>query len=167
MNHKNRFKANNSFTNETGIHPNDSFCSLFGKPENMDHFTQIANTEQYKLLSEKYKSIFKAGYDEGLQPGEVQVLIFVFSDGKPLNEIEYRRLDDLKLFVKHNSINLLSWINPELHAFLLRTGYFKKSRHITVKQSRLKRICKIIESLSKKNNSNRKLVKFAEILSKL
>jgi hypothetical protein len=167
MNYKNRFKMNNSFTNETGIHPNDSFYSLFGIPENMDHFTQITNTEQYKLLSEKYKAIFKAGHDEGLQPGEVQVLIFVFSDGKPLNEIEYRRLDDLKLFVQLNSINLFSWINPELHAFLLRTGYFQKNRHITVKQSRLKRICNIIKSLSEKQNSKKKLVKFAEILSKL
>lgn len=163
----NRFQANNSFNNETGMHPNDTFLSLFGKPTSLEHFNQIARTERYQLLNEKYKAIFEAGKNEGLQPGEVQVLIHAFSDGKPLHEIEYRRLDDLKLFVRHNSKQLLSWIQPELHAFLLRTNYFEKDNHTTIKQSRLKRICKIMDKLSHKADSRRKLLKFAEILSRL
>lgn len=164
---KKRFQIDNSFNNETGIHPNDTFYLLFGRPENIDHFFQITKSEKYQLLNNKYKAIFEAGKNEGLQPGEIQILISIFSDGKSLYEIEYRRLDDLKLYVKHNAKNMLSWINPELHAFMLRTGYFEKNNHETMKLSRLNRVCKIINILSRKNDSKNKLIKFAEILSRL
>jgi hypothetical protein len=162
-----KFKADNSFGNENKIFPNDTFLSLFGNPTSPDHFNEISKTERYQQLNEKYKAIFETGRNEGLQPGEVQVLIHVFSDGKPLHEIEYRRLDDLKLFIRHNSSTFLSFVQPELHAFLLKTGYFKKDNHTTIKQSRLKRICSVMEKLAQKTDSRKKLTKFAEILSKL
>lgn len=150
-----------------GISPNDTFLSLFGKPKNRDEFLQITHDSRYKLLHEKYKEIFKAGDESGLKTAETQILIHQYTDGVPLNEIEYRRLDDIKIFVIANAKNLLSLINPKLHAFLLRTRYFSKDRNEQPKPYRLQRVSRIIKNLMGKTNSKEKLLKFSEIISKL
>lgn len=161
-NYKNSFNTDN----ET-VSPNDSFKTIFGTDVDMNKFREISNDPRYKKLHEKYTEIFQAGQIAGLHTGEIQILIDLYSDGLPLHEIEYRRLDDVRTFVVTNADNLLSFINPEMHAFLIRTGYFKKNPKDMTKPSRLQRISKTIQSLTKMHNSKEKLQKFAEILSRI
>lgn len=146
------------------LKPNDTFNSLFGNEKNIE---KLNNDPMFKALNEEYKKIFKTGYENNLRDGEIQILISIFSNGKNLHEIEYRLFDDLKLFIKHNEQCLLSFVNPELHAFLVRTYYFKKDKNIMAKKSRLGRVAKIIQNLTNKKGSCEALKRFSEILSNL
>lgn len=160
------FNRKDSFNDNRQINPNDTFNSLFGNCDNIDNFREATKNPLYEILQEKYKAVFQEGYKHHLQAGEVQILIHAFSNGKSLHDIEYRRLDDLKMFVKHNGNKMLSYINPDLHGFLLGTKYYSKDPYELPKINRLSRVMQIIKRLSKKKQTG-KLKKFAEILSKL
>ena len=150
------------------INPNDTFNSLFGNvKKNYDDLRALADNPQFKKLAEKYREIFNEGTDAGLYYGEIQIMINSFSGGKGLHDIEYRLLDELKLYIRTNAENMLSFINPELHALLIRSKYFKKNRSEMASKNRTARIARIIKKLSSQSNSREKLNKFTEILSRL
>lgn len=161
-NYKNDF----NYEDDT-ISPNDSFLTLFGSNVDSSKFKEIAQTPKYKKLHEKYTEIFLAGEKAGLYTGEIQILIDLYSNGVPLHEIEYRRLDDVRNFVVIHAENILSFLNPEMHAFLLRTGYFRQNPKTMAKPHRLQRISSVIKSIMKKEDSKERLNKFSEILSRL
>ena len=163
----NRYQPQFQGFGEVEIRPNDTFKSLFGEPRNGEEFKQITRDPKYKKLHDKYSAVFQAGAAEGLHTGETQVLIYQYSNGMSLHEIEYRKLDDIIIFIQVNAKNLLSIINPEFHAFLLRTGYFDKNPQEPVKPHRLSRISRVIKSLMGKQDSARKLMKFSEIISRM
>lgn len=148
------------------LKPNDTYNSLFSRKENIDN-TKILNNPLYKQLKELYKKVFQTGREYGLSDGEIQMLIHLYSDGKPLHDIEKRRIEDLIYFIHTNVDKLHSFIDPELHAFLLRTKYYKKNKEEQPKKHRCSRIARIIKFLIRQNNSAEKLKKFSEILSRL
>lgn len=158
----------NSFDFEsTEIKPNDTFNSLFGENVTTDKFQSIKIDPKFKILNEKYIEIFKAGEQAGIYQGETQILIQLYSNGKDLHEIEFRRLDDCRIFVSVNANKLLSFIDPETHAFLLTTKYFQKNPKEMTSGHRLNRISKILKNLMSDKQSLLKLKKFSEILSRL
>lgn len=154
--------------NDIKIKPNDTFNSLFGNvKKSYDDLKALADNPIYKKLAAKYKEIFDAGKDAGLHYGEIQIMINNFSGGRCLHDIEYRLLDDLKLHIHCKADSMLSFINPPLHALLIRTKYFKKDGAEMASKNRTARIARIIKSLSGKPDSRAKLNKFTEILSRL
>lgn len=166
----NSYKPNNlyGFTDDIiDLKQNDTFNSLFGNSKLSIDTTKLLQNPAFKQLNKKYKTIFDAGRQAGLYDGEIQMLIYLYSDGKSLHEIELRRFEDLISFLKLNIDKLLSFAHPELHAFLLRTKYYKKDKSELIKPHRMARVAKIIKALFNDNNSKTKLIKFSEILSRL
>lgn len=148
------------------LKPNDTFISLFSNKDAADT-TKLFHNPLFRKLNEKYKEIFIAGKEAGLADGEIQMIIYLYSNGKPLHEIEYSRLDEIIIFIKTNIDKILSSVNPDLHAFLLRTQYYKKDKKELVKPYRMAKTAKIIKSLFGQKESRKKLIKFSEILSRL
>lgn len=152
--------------NMVELKPNDTFNSLFNSKEASDT-SKLFHNPLFKQLNKEYKKVFEAGNESGLTDGEIQMLIHLYSDGKPLHEIEHRRIEELTYWIRCNVDKVLPFVNPELHAFLLRTQYYKKDKKETAKPHRMVRISKIIKSLFGQNQSREKLKKFSEILSRL
>jgi hypothetical protein len=160
------YKSAGNFSNAE-IKPNDTFNTLFGGRKTYDDLKLLATDPVYIKLTGKYKEVFDAGLESGLRYGEIQVMINRFSGGKDIHDIEYRRLDELKYFVRCKADTVLETTSPELHDLLIRSDYHKKSATEIASKNRSARIARIIRKLSGKSNSREKLGKFAEILSRL
>lgn len=153
----------NNRENES-VSPNDTYIDLFGR--NAD-FNTIRTKCTCKMFQQKFKAIFETGKENGLYDGETLVLISAFSNGKLLEDIPYGKLDDVKIFIKNNAMHFLSFVQPELHGFLIRTGYFRKNKYSQFSRNRTARIAKILDQLGKQRSPKSKYEKFTEIITKL
>lgn len=147
------------------IDPRKSLVDYFGESTNRKPHSELCSNSQYKMFQDKFKEIFKTGYQEGLHSGEIQILITHCTNGKYLDQVSYDSLNDISDNVKKLSKDVLSFIKPELHAFLLRTRYHDKNKYQVETPENVKKITDIILELIKRKAPVSKFTEFAENLA--
>lgn len=121
----NKRSSGGSYTTVFDVGFGDTITSLFGTKETRDH-EKLRDNPAYKKFQEKFNSIFDLGQKYNVPDGEIQVMIHK-AYGISLDETEFGRIDELRDFVEKNINQRYAFINPEIHAYLLRCGYYQQS----------------------------------------
>ena len=117
----------------------DTFSSIFGENDGgsgrQRNHEELKDNPVYQRFQAKFKEIFSIGNYKNVDPGETIGLI-VEQLGLFLDHIKWGRLDEVKDFVRDNIDERYKWLAPELHEYLLKTGYYSKSSTAVAREKR-------------------------------
>lgn len=147
------------------INYNDTLTSIFGEKESRNH-SELKEDSRYKQFQNKFREINKVSEKRLIPAGEALRLI-VIQFGTSLENIQFGKLDEVRDFLEKNVERMYAFTEPELHSFLLRCGYYEKSKTSVAPKSMLAGYCSTVYSMMKNKCAKEQFVEFGIEVSKL
>jgi hypothetical protein len=150
---------------DTLVNYNDTLVDVFGDKEKRIH-GELKDDPLYRQFQQKFREINQVSERKNIPAGEALQLI-VLQFGYSLEDIQFGRLDEVKDFLEKNIDLRYAFINPELHAFLLRCNYYEKSRTNIAPKAMLAGYCSTVLAMMDKKCTNKQFIEFGVEVSKL